>query len=477
LHSARDHARKKQRQEVQICRARVGDYLAKQRRKEEEARRAAEAAERDRQKRENEDRARERDQQKADRKKQEDRDRGAADQAAREDRARRDATAQAEKEQHDRQEKDRQAQHEQEERTRRDAQEQAEQAQLAAEVARQQYLAAVAQTATHVKQEWLGRIRTSLPEVAAEVGSFVEISRSMTRGDGAHSMSEFIGEADTLVTRVETAHAWISSPLETFADQVTADAIRIVKADHGQQETDARLTAIFHGVKKMNDVAHNTNPFAKSISSFALAQIEEQFNTALGNLNHIEKELSAANSSDHKAGGQPLTNPFRLRTHTPSRSTAHSDAPNPFASSSGPPDSILTEPLGSQATSPSNPFRHASTSRQRDADSKPSSAAMSQENSRNPFHKNSEAHSEAGSSASGSTTPKTARQSSEDRTVRYRDPLTKELHTKRRNDLPASASGDDPDGTRCSSDGLGIVTDKCEKVRREPAKRSGSATR
>ncbi|WP_342348873.1 hypothetical protein [uncultured Nitrospira sp.] len=35
--------------------------------------------------------------------------------------------------------------------------------------------------------------------------------------------------ADTLAERAETAYAWITSPLQTFSDQVTPEAIKLVK--------------------------------------------------------------------------------------------------------------------------------------------------------------------------------------------------------------------------------------------------------
>ncbi|TKB79439.1 MAG: hypothetical protein E8D42_08600 [Nitrospira sp.] len=77
--------------------------------------------------------------------------------------------------------------------------------------------------------------------------------------------------------------------------------------------------------------------------------------------------------------------------------------------------------------------------------------------------------------------PQTARPpqaaASADQTVRYRDPATGQLSTKRRNSLSSSTAGDDPDGPRCSADGLGIVTEQCEQRRRAHSSKANGATR
>jgi hypothetical protein len=54
--------------------------------------------------------------------------------------------------------------------------------------------------------------------------------------------------------------------------------------------------------------------------------------------------------------------------------------------------------------------------------------------------------------------------------VRYRDPITGQLTTKRRSALRTGVGGDDLNGTRCSTDGLEVVTEACEARRRAETK-------
>jgi hypothetical protein len=264
-------------------------------------------------------------------------------------------------------------------------------------------------------------------------------------------LSDLIVAADTLAERAETAYKWITSPLQSFSDQVTADAIDMVRADSAYQRSDPRLHTIFRGITSVNEITHETNPFTKAISGAAFDQIENHYKNILGELEHLEADIGSFDYSRRKHADQPIANPFK---GTPTKRAA-------------------------STTDTGNPFRPQTVSPSREDGSRPEPAAPPSFDSSNPFRSGGDVLSDV---SPPKTKPPQAAQppqaaASADATVRYRDPTTGQLSTKRRSDLPASASGDDPDGSRCSSDGLGIVTDKCEKVRREPAKRSGSATR
>ncbi len=132
LHTARDEAGKKARQEVGICRERLSTYLAEKRREDERARRAAEEAERDRDQRDRDqrDRDRERDRRNTERKDKEERDRQAAKDKA--DRDRRDAEDRTDR-----------ARRDQEDRARRDAADRADQQRRQTEALRQAHIRAV----------------------------------------------------------------------------------------------------------------------------------------------------------------------------------------------------------------------------------------------------------------------------------------------------------------------------------------------
>ncbi len=296
------------------------------------------------------------------------------------------------------------------------------------------------QTANQIKTTWLDRIRGGLPDVATDLSGFMQVAQGVHRGDGSRSLGDLIVAADTLAERAETAYKWITSPLQSLSDQVKADAIDMVRADGAYQRSDPRLHTIFRGIKAVNEIAHETNPFTKAISGAAFDQIDQHFTRIMGELEHLEAEVGSFDYSRRKHADQPIANPFKGTP--PKRATSTAESENPFR--------------GSSAFQPREPATSSEAITSLNADSA------------NPFRPG----------VSGSdrllTPPKskgsqTARQPSAtpsaDAMVRYRDPITKELRTKRRNDLPATASGDDPDGTRCSSDGLGIVTEQCEKIR------------
>jgi hypothetical protein len=299
----------------------------------------------------------------------------------------------------------------------------------------------VTQTANQIKASWLDRIRGGLPDVAADLSGFMQVAQGVRRGDGSRSLSDLIVAADTLAERAETAYKWITSPLQSLSDQVTADAIDMVRADSAYKRSDPRLHTIFRGIKTINEIAHETNPFTKAISGAAFDQIDQHFEQILGELEHLEAEVGSFNYSRRKHADQPIANPFKGTP--PKRAASMPDSENPFRSPS------VVQPQG-----------HTSS---------PELVTSTNTNSTNPFR--------AGGSGSDvmliPPKPKpaqTAKQptatTSADPMVQYRDPATGQLSTKRRSALPPSVSGDDPEGTRCSKDGVGIVTEPCETRRR-----------
>ncbi|MEK6785510.1 MAG: hypothetical protein AABY61_08520 [Nitrospirota bacterium] len=433
LHTARDQAGKYAQQEVGNCRRRLNDYLTEQRRRDERDRRDAAEAEQDRRDHERQDQERERDRRNTERKNQEERDRHIAEEKA--DRERRDADERAERERQD--ERDRQAR--------------VEQSRRQAEALRQAHVRAVTHTAGQLKATWQDRVRNTLPETASDLSSFMQVVHGMARGDGFYKLADFVIAADRLAERAETASKWITSPLQSFSDQVTADAIDMVRADRGYQRDDPRVHTIFRGIQKINELAHDTNPFTKAISSTAFDQIEHHFKTIMGELEHLEADIGSFNYSKRKHADQPIANPFKGTPQKPAASV--SDNGNPFRSSTPLPkreEVIREESAFTPAVDSANPFRSSgdfSTS------SPPPTAKLPQ----------------------AARPPQAA--ASADQTVRYRDPATGKLSTKRRNTLPSAVSGNDPDGTRCSADGLGIVTEKCEQRRRAQSSKVGGSTR
>lgn len=403
LHTAMNHARQRQADEVRTCNDRVSKHLEKKRREEEIAHRAAAEAERDRKKQEIE--RRNQDQKDKERVQNQEKERDTVEQAERSDRAQHEAQEQ--------QERERQAEREREDFARRHAEEQERQA---AEIRRQLYIQAVTQTATHIKQEWLSRVRTGLPDVVADIVSFADVSRSMARGDSTLSMSDFIGTADNLVERAETVHAWITSPVQTFKDQIQSDAIRIVVAEPQHQATDARLKAIFHSVTKMNEAAHESNPFAKSLSAKALSKIDTQFNSALRELRHIEGELGSFNRGNGKFAGQPLVNPFRYKP-TPPRPAMEYEMSNPFDTGERYGQQDATGDAELQFPS-QNPFRSRTVEKARDGKSIQSDKTTAPVLSHNPFVQESKQM---------PALSKKPTVSSQNRVVQYRDPTTRQV--------------------------------------------------
>jgi hypothetical protein len=422
LHTARDKAGKYAQQEVGICRQRLNDYLTEQRRRDERDRRDAEEAERDRRDHERRDQERESDRRNTERKDQEERDRHVAKEKA--DREHRDADDRAERERQDQ----------------RDRQARIEQSRRQAEALRQAHIRAVTHTAGQLKATWQDRVRNTLPETASDLSSFMQVVHGMARGDGSYKLADLVIAADTFAERAETASKWITSPLQSFSDQVTADAIDMVRADRGYQRDDPRVNTIFRGIQKINELAHDTNPFTKALSSTAFDQIEHHFKTIMGELEHLEADIGSFNYSNRKHADQPIANPFKGTPPKPAASV--SDNGNPFRSSTPSPkreEAIREESAFTPSVGSANPFR---SSGDFSTASPPPTA--------NP--------------------PQAARppkpDASADQTVRYRDPATGQPSTKRRATLPSSTVGDNPDSTRCSADGLGIVTEQCEQRRR-----------
>lgn len=419
LHTARDEAGQMGRQEVRLCRQRLQNYLTEKRREDEQDRM------------DHKQRNQDRDRWNTDRK---ERDRHTAQEQA--DRARRDAEDRAEREQQE--ERDRQARVEQQRRQ--------------AEALRQAHIRAVRKTADQLKDTWQDRIRNTLPETASDLSSFMQVVHGMAKGDGSYKLADLVAAADTLAERAETASKWITSPLQSFSDQVTAEAINLVRADRGYQRDDPRMHTIFRGIQKINELAHDTNPFSKAISSAAFDQIEHQFKTIMGELKHLEADIGSFNYANRKHADQPIANPFK---GTPPKQTA---------------STVEVE----------NPFRSSSTGRPQEPPSSSHAIPSPNADSTNPFRT-------GGSGPDILFTPpkptpsQTAKQPlatrPTDATVRYRDPATEQLSTKRRMTLPASTVGDDPDGTRCSADGMGIVTEQCEQQRRAQSSKATGSTR
>ena len=310
LHTARDQAGKYGHQEVGTCRKRLSDYLTEQRHKAERDRRDAAEAERDRRDRERRDQERDRDRRNTKLKDQEERDRHAAQEKA--DRARRDADDRAEQERQDA----------------RDRAARVEQSGRQAEALRQARFRAVTQTAGQLKATWQDRVRNTLPETASDLSGFMQIVHGTARGDGSYKLADLVVAADTLLERGQSASKWITSPLQSFSDQVTADAIDMVRADRGYQRDDPRVHTIFRGIQKINELAHDNNPFTNAVSNAVFDQIEHHFKTIMGELEHLETDIGSFNYSNRTYAGQPIANPFKGRPPKPAASV--SDNGNPF---------------------------------------------------------------------------------------------------------------------------------------------------
>ena len=286
----------------------------------------------------------------------------------------------------------------------------------------------------------------------------MEIVHSIRRGDSSYKVADFVVAADTLAERAETAYKRITSPIQTFSDQVAADAIKLIRGDGSYQRDDPRIQTIFRGIHKINDIAHDTNPFSKAISGAALGEIERVHQTIFGELDRLEADIGSFNHSSHRYADRPIANPFK-GTRPKSAATE-----NPFLRPSSPSDSAnpFHKPADS-TTATVNPFvRPPSPSR----------------DSANPFRTDRFAPDVL--AVPPKTTPSQRANhppvsAPADTTVRYRDPVTGQLSTRHRNTLPPAILGDDPDGIRCSADGLGIVTAKCEQRRR--AQNTNKATK
>jgi hypothetical protein len=288
----------------------------------------------------------------------------------------------------------------------------------------------------------------------------MKIVQGMYRGDGSRSLAEVVAAADTLAERAETAYAWITSPVQTFSDQVTADAIQLVKAQGDFQQNDARVHTIFRGVKKLNDVTHESNPFAKAMNAAVYEQLESHFQAMLGEVENLESAIGSFDYSSKKHVDQPLANPFKGSTSTLSNSSQGGG--NPWRQHA-------------------EPVRHAEESR-------PVTGALPSRESSNPFHASNSVvevnpfippsqPSPALADKINKTPNSNTSPASPDRMVRYRDPTTRELSTKRLSSLPQSLFGDDLEQSKCSRDGLGIVTEECERRRRVGGAQSGNTVK
>ena len=460
LHTAKDEVGKKRNEEVGICRARVGEYLANKRREEAEDRRRAAEAEQDRQDRDRRDQERERDRRNSDRKEREDRDRRADQEKA---------------------DRDRKTEQDRQDQARRDQDRQratADQQRRQADALRQAHIRAVTKAADHIKDTWKDRLRTGLPDVVSDLSGFMQIVRGLTRGDGSRSaLTDLMVAADTLAERAETAYAWITAPLQTFSDQVTADAIDMVRADTAYQRDDPRVHTIFRGIQKVNEIVHDTNPFTKAISRAAFDQIDTHFKTILGELEHLEADIGSFDYSRRKYADQPLANPFR---QAPSTGSAASSTPgNPWRSNPGSStqeEPFHPEPAAGPGAATGNPFRVDS-----DSGVPPPASSIPAVTSANPFRA---AQTSSGASTSPSRPPgatslvtPTPGSPTKDRMVLYRDPATRQLSERRLSSLPDSLSGDDAEQQRCSQDGLGIVTETCEQRRQADKAQHGNAAK
>ena len=438
LHTALYEAQRKGDEEGRVCRDRLGMYLAEKRKEAERQR--ADDAERDRVRQE-------RDKSEADRKntnERTERDRRASEKKTDEDR-------QAAKDRADKSARDT------EEKAARDTQKRAEQERRIAEARRQAYRMAVVNTASNLKSTWQQRIRSGVPEVMSDTSSFMKIVHEMFRGEGSRSLAEVVVAADTLAERAETAYAWITSPVQTFSDQVTADAIQLVKSQGDFQQNDARVHTIFRGVKKLNDITHESNPFAKAMNAAVYEQLESHFQSLLGEVENLESAIGSFDYSSKKHADQPLANPFRGSTST----------------------------LPKSAPGAGNPWRqHAEPVRQAE-ESRPITGASPSRESTNPFHAGDSVvdvnpftrPSQTSPAIANKTPSSSASPASQDPMVRYRDPATRELSMKRLNSLPQSLSGDNLQQTKCSRDGLGIVTEECERRRRAGGAQSGNTVK
>lgn len=271
LHTARDQAGKYAQQEVGNCRRRLSDYLTEQRRRDERARRDADEAERDR--RDHEGRERDRDRRNTERKDQEERDRHAAQEKA--DRERREIENRVERERQDA----------------RDRATRGEQQRQRVEALRQAHFQAVTQAAAQLKTTWTDRIKNGLPEVASGLVDLMQVTSGVARGNGSYKLADLVVAVDTLLERSKSASKWITSPLQSSVDHVMGDAADMVRADPAYQRSDARLQTIFRGIKSVNELAHDTNPFTKAISGAAFEQIDNHVKRILGELEHLESEV------------------------------------------------------------------------------------------------------------------------------------------------------------------------------------------
>ncbi len=381
LHTARDQAGKYAQQEVGLCRRRLNDHLTEQRRRDERARRDAEEADRDRRDHERRDQERDRDRRHTEQREQLDRERQAAQEKA--DRERRDAEDRAERERQDA----------------RDRAARGEQQRQQVEALRQAHFRAVTQAAAQLKTTWTDRIKNGLPEVAAGLVELMQVASGVARGNGSYKLADLVVAADTLFERSQSASKWITSPLQSSVDHVMGDAVDMVRADPAYQRSDARLQTIFRGIKSVNELAHDTNPFTKAISGAAFDQIDNQVKGILGELEHLESEVGSFNHSNRTYADQPIANPFK---GTPPKQTA---------------STVETE----------NPFRRPSAVRAQEAAPSTDTAPSFNTDTTNPFR--------IGGSGS-------------DNIVTAPNPTQT---TKQ------------PQTTRCPKDGLGVVTEPCKK--------------
>lgn len=160
----------------------------------------------------------------------------------------------------------------------------------------------------------------------------------------------------------------------------------------------------------------------------------------MGELEHLETDIGSFNYSNRKHADQPIANPFK---ETP---------PKPSAS----------------ASDTGNPFRSPTPSPKREEARREESAFTPSVGSANPFRSSGD--------FSTSSPPPIAKPPQAARPPQA-TASADQTGTKRRNTLPSSTVGDDPEGLRCSADRPGGVTEKCERQRHTQSSKSSNATR
>ena len=289
LHTAMSEATKKGAREVSVCRSRVQDHLTKKRREEDQ-----------------------RAQIKADR----DSERGHTDRSA-EEQQQRESDAQAERDRQEAEMKVEQAQREAQYKKRQQA-----------EALAKAYRQAVAKKATDIRNEWQQRIENTIPDLASGLSNFMDVATRLFRGDPSLSVSQVVIAGDQLTERVTSAYDWISAPLETLSDRLTADAIQVLRADNRTQKTDERLHTIIRGVRQLNNIAHESNPFVRAINAAVYDELESHFFWLNGELDKLKSDIGLVGTALNKKWTPPAKNPF-VASSTPRRKASEPTG-NPF---------------------------------------------------------------------------------------------------------------------------------------------------